>query len=114
MLAESYPATRVYPNARQMLKDYPPQDVRELGIDPPGDRSRAYRAAVVTVLLLVVVCTGALAAMPRYAVAYGFAGWWPLLVLFTIAWQAGLVWLVARLLSLQGPVLKGPGGKGPP
>lgn len=108
MLAERYPDTRIYPTARQMLRDYPPQDVRELGIDPPGDRSRGYRAAVVAVLVTVMVCTGALAAMPGYAIAYGFAGWWPLLVLFTIAWQAGLVWLVARLLALQGPAVKGP------
>ena len=39
MLAEKYPRTTVYDSTRQMLKDYPPQDVRGLGIDPPPDLS---------------------------------------------------------------------------
>ena len=45
MLAQRYPQTRVYPSTRRMLRDHPPQDVSALGVSPPRDRSRAYRAA---------------------------------------------------------------------
>lgn len=103
MLAEQYPRTKVYGSARQMLRDHPPHDVRSLGIDPPTDRSRAYRAAAGAMCAAVVAVTAALAALPRVAVGTGIGQWWPLLVFVTIAWQAGLVWLVARLLALQAP-----------
>jgi hypothetical protein len=103
MLAEQYPRTRVYHSARQMLKDHPPQDVRALGIHPPIDQSRGYRAAVVAIFVIGLVLTAALATLPRLAVAHGFEHWWPLLVIFTVAWQAGLVWLIARLMALQTP-----------
>lgn len=107
MLAERYPGARVYGSARRMLKDYPPQDVRELGIDPPPDRSREYRAAAVVLSVVILVLTSALAAVPRFAVAQVTADWWPLLVLLAVAWQAALVWLITRLLSLQNPTPPG-------
>ena len=108
MLADRYPRTRVYGSARRMLRDHPPHDVRALGIDPPRDCSRGYRAAAVTLSVVVLVLTAALAALPRFAVARGFAHWWPLLVLLAVAWQAGLVWLISRLMALQAP--NPPGG----
>ena len=101
MLATRYPRTRVYGSARRMLKDFPPHDVRALGIDPPRDRSRGYRAAAIGLGGAVVLATYSLALLPRDAVAQTLSRWWPLLVLLAVAWQAGLVWLISRLLALQ-------------
>jgi hypothetical protein len=101
MLAVQYPRTRIYGSARRMLKEYPPQDVRELGIDPPRDRSRGYRAAAAALWAAVVLLAYSVAALPREAVAHAVAQWWPLLVLLAVVWQAGLVWLFARMLALQ-------------
>lgn len=103
MLKARYPLVRVYASSRRMLRDFPPQDVSALGIEPPPDRSRGYRAAVVALWLGALVVTGLLAALPRLAVAHRFEHWWPLLVLAAVGWQAGLVWLVARLMALQSP-----------
>jgi hypothetical protein len=103
MLATTYPRTQVYGSVRRMVKDHPPQDVRALGIQPPSDRSRGYRAAVAAICALGLVLTAVLAALPRAAAAHGFEYWWPVIVFFTVAWQAGLVWLVARLMALQAP-----------
>jgi hypothetical protein len=113
MLAGRYPQTRVYGSARRMLKDHPPHDVRGLGVDPPRDRSRGYRTAAVVLGLTVVVATYSLAFLPREAVADTLSRWWPLLVLLTVAWQAGLVWLVARLLALQTSAPSRFGGSDP-
>lgn len=101
MLATQYPRARVYGSARRMLKDYPPQDVRELGIDPPRDRSREYRAAAVILWAVVVVFTYSFAAVPHGAIATAASQWWPLLVVLAVGWQAGLVWLLTRLMALQ-------------
>jgi hypothetical protein len=101
MLTAQYPGTRVYGSERRMLKDFPPQDVRALGIDPPRDRSRGYRAAVVALWVAVLVLTSLVAALPRFAVAHAFEHWWPMLLLLAVAWQAGLVWLFTRLIALQ-------------
>lgn len=101
MLAARYPQTRVYGSARRMLKDFPPHDVRALGIDPPRDRSRGYRAAAIGLGAAVVLATYSLAFLPRDAVAHTLSRWWPLLVLLAVAWQVGLVWLISRLLTLQ-------------
>jgi hypothetical protein len=101
MLATQYPQTRVYGSARRMLRDFPPHDVRALGIDPPRDRSRGYRAAAIGLGVAVVLATYSLAFLPRDAVAHTLSRWWPLLVLLAVAWQAGLVWLISRLLALQ-------------
>ncbi|HET9861695.1 MAG TPA: hypothetical protein VFQ19_18120 [Nocardioidaceae bacterium] len=111
MLAASYPRTAVYDSTRQMLKDFPPHDVRGLGIDPPRDRSRGYRAAVVLLWATVVLPTYALAAVPRETISEAITSWWPLLVVIAIGWQVGMVWLVTRLLALQttGPT-RGPFG----
>lgn len=103
MLAERYPRTRVYGSARQMLRAYPPHAVSALGIHPPGDRSRGYRAAAAATWATGLVLTPALAALLPLVVPHGFDSWWPLLVLFAVAWQAGLVWLIAQLLRLQMP-----------
>lgn len=101
MLAEVYPRTPVYRSSRRMLKDHPPQDVRALGIDPPRDRSRGYRAAAAALFAAAVLPAYSLVGMPRGAVADTLARWWPLVVLLAVAWQAGLVWLLTRLLALQ-------------
>lgn len=107
MLAEQYPGVLVYSSARRMLSDHAPQDVRALGIDPPRDRSRGYRAAAVVLWGVALIFTALLAGLPRLGVAHGFENWWPVLVLFAVAWQAGLVWLVTRLMGLQ---TSGPSG----
>lgn len=112
MLAEQYPRTRVYGSARRMLKDYPPQDVRALGIDTPPDRSRAYRTTAVVLWAAVVLLTYSLAALPRDAVADAISDWWPLLIILAVGWQAGLVWLLARLMALQTSDPTGFGGSG--
>jgi hypothetical protein len=102
MLAERYPSTAVYRSARSMLRDHPPHDVRALGIQPPPDRSRAYRAAVAGMFALSMMLVVALAAIPGRAEESGASVWWVVLVLATLAWQGGMVWLVGRLLALQG------------
>ncbi len=101
MLGASYPRATVYDSMRQMLRDYPPHDVRGLGIDPPRDRSRHYRAAVMILWVTVVLPTYALAAVPRETISNTVALWWPLLLVLAIGWQVGMVWLVTRLLALQ-------------
>ena len=101
MLARQYPQTRVYGSARRMLRAFPPHDVRALGVDPPRDRSRGYRAAAIGLGAAVVLATYSLAFLPRDAVAHTISTWWPLLVLLAVGWQAGLVWLISRLLALQ-------------
>jgi hypothetical protein len=103
MLAQRYPQTRVYGSARRMLRDYPPQDVRELGIDPPRDRSREYRAAAVGLWAGVVVLTYSLAALPHDAIAGTLRQWWPLLLVLAVVWQGALVWLFAQLVAQQNP-----------
>jgi hypothetical protein len=114
MLAVQYPQTRVYGSVRRMVRDHPPQDVRELGIDPPCDRSRSYRTAATSLWAAVVLLTGSLALLPREALADTVSRWWSLLVLLTVAWQAALVWLLVRLAAQQGPSPPGfgsvPGG----
>lgn len=107
MLAAQYPATRVYDSARRMLKDYSPQDIRPLGIDPPPDRSRHYRVAAAVLWAAVVLLACSLPVLPRDATGNTLSQWWPLLVLLAVAWQAGLVWLLARLMAEQRPTPPG-------
>ena len=107
MLAASYPHTAVYDSTRLMLKDYPPHDVRGLGIDPPRDRSRGYRAALMILWVTVVLPTYALAAVPRATISDTVARWWPILLVLAIGWQVGMGWLLTRLLALQAT---GPAG----
>lgn len=112
MLSVSYPRTRVYGSVRQMLKDHPPHDVRELGIQAAADRSRGFRSAAAATYVSGLVLMLALAALPWLGVAQGVRSWWPLLVVFfAVGWQAGLVWLVARLLR-QMPNPADVGGHG--
>jgi hypothetical protein len=101
MLEATYPTTVVYDSTRRMLKDHPPDDVRGLGIDPPPDRSRGYRVAAVALWCTVLLPTYGLAAIPREAVSDAMTRWWPVVLLVAIGWQAGMVWLLSRLLSLQ-------------
>ena len=113
MLARAYPQTRVYHSTRRMLRDHPPHDVRGLGIQPPPDRSRGYRATAILLwaAFLLVVC--GLAALPRSARGQVVTQGWPLLVLVFIVWQAALIWLFLRLIEKQMP--EGPrrgGGNG--
>jgi hypothetical protein len=112
MLAQRYPRTRVYRSARRMLRDHPPDDVRALGIHPPDDRSRRYRAAAAATYVTGMILTPALAGMPLVA-ADSFERWWLVVVFFfVLAWQAGLVWLLARLVRLQVPSPADDGGHG--
>jgi len=109
MLAQRYPRTRVYRSVRQMVRDHPPHEVRALGIDPPPDRTHAYRTAAAVTYVVGMVLTLALAALPL-VVAHGFEMWWPLFVFcFVLVWQAVLVWLLARLVGLQTPDARGGG-----
>jgi len=101
MLAASYPDTRVYATARRMIRDHPPQDVSGLGITPPLDLSRGYRTALLVLSAAVMVPTFALFLLPRDAIAQAVSAWWPVFVLLVVLWQAGIVWLLARLLVLQ-------------
>ena len=113
MLAQRYPRTRVYGSVRRMVRDHPPHEVHALGIDPPRDRTRGYRAAAAVTYVTGVVLTLVLAALPL-VVAHGFDGWWVLFVfLFVLGWQAALVWLLARLVRLQTPDTRDGGGYGP-
>jgi hypothetical protein len=101
MLAVRYPGTRVYGSERRMLKDFPPHDVRALGIDPPCDRSRGYRATAFALWVTVLILTSLLAALPRFVVADLFEHWWPLLLFLAVGWQVALVWLLTQLIALQ-------------
>lgn len=102
-LAARYPRTRVYSSTRRMLRDHPPQDVRELGIVPPPDRSRELRAAAVVLWAVFVIAGYSVLLLPRERAAELAADWWPLLVLVVLAVQAGLIWLLSRLMALQLP-----------
>ncbi len=101
MLAARYPDTVVYDSTRRMLKHYPPDDVSALGIHPPRDRSRGYRTATIVLWLTLVLPTYALFMLPRDVIAGTVSRWWPVVLLLVVAWQAGMVWLLGRLLSLQ-------------
>jgi hypothetical protein len=107
MLAARYPGTVVYDSTRRMLRHYPPDDVSALGIRPPRDRSRGYRAGTVALWLTLVLPTYALFVLPRDVIAGTVSRWWPVVLLLVVAWQAGMVWLLGRLLSLQ---VSNPGG----
>ena len=71
-----------------------------LGISTPADRSRAYRLATFGLSAGVMVPTYALFLIPRDTAQTVSAGW-PAFVLLVVLWQAGLVWLLTRLLKLQ-------------
>lgn len=101
MLTANYPGTRVYATARRMLRDHPPQDVTGLGINPPPDRSRGYRTAAVVLSASVMVLTCTLFLLPRDAVARSVSAWWWVFLLLVVLWQAGMVWLLMRLIALQ-------------
>lgn len=101
MLATRYPDAKVYATARRMIRDHPPQDLSGLGITPPTDRSRAYRTAALGLSAAVIVPTYALFVLPRDVIGPAIAAWWPAFVLVVVLWQAGIVWLLTRLLALQ-------------
>jgi hypothetical protein len=101
MLAERYPGTQVYTSTRRMLADHPPDDVRALGITPPPDQSRRYRAIAVTLWAAFVVAGYSLAAVPGDALADNAHRWWPALVVGIVGWHAALVWLASRLMAEQ-------------
>lgn len=107
MLATRYPGTTVYATARRMIRDRPPQDLTALGIIPPVDRSRGYRTAALVLSAAVMVSTCALFLLPHDAIAPVIAAWWPALVLAAVLWQAGIVWLLTRLLALQTDTPRG-------
>jgi hypothetical protein len=86
-----------------MLRDHPPQDVRELGIVPPPDRSRGYRSAAVVLWGLFVLAGYSVVLLPRDRAAELASDWWPLLVVLALAVQAGFIWLLTRLMALQQP-----------
>lgn len=98
-----YPGTRVYRSTRRMLRDHPPHDVRGLGVEPPPDRSRGYRAVAVLVWAVFVLGGYSLVFLPHRSVTNAVHTWWPLLVVALVAWQAALVWLLSRLMALQAP-----------
>ncbi len=113
MLGQRYPRTRVYGSVRRMVKDHPPHEVRALGIDPPRDRTRGYRAAAAATWVTGTVLTLVLAAL-TLVVAQGFETWWVLFVFFfVLGWQATLVWLLTRLVRLQTPETRDGGGYSP-
>lgn len=109
-LAVAHPGTAVYGSTRRMLRDHPAHDLSALGVEPPPDRSRGYRAVAVVLWLTFVVAGYGLVFLPRDAVADVAATWWPVLLLGFAAWQAALVWLICRLMSLQMPRLDGRDG----
>lgn len=113
MLAAKYPLTKVYGSTRRMLRDYRPQDVSGLGINPPVDRSRTLRTAVIVLWAAVLLPTYALAALHGQTPAAAVASWWPLVVLLAVGWQVGLVWLFTRLLALQSGGPSGGRPRGP-
>jgi hypothetical protein len=103
-LAQRYPGARVYGSTRRMLRDFPPDDVGALGIDPPPDRSRGYRAVAALVWATFVVAGYSLVLLPQDAARETAARWWPVLVALVLAWQVAFVWLLTRLMALQQPV----------
>jgi cbb3-type cytochrome oxidase subunit 1 len=86
-----------------MLRDFPPHDVSALGIDPPQDRSRGYRAVAALVWLTFVVAGYSIVLAPQDAARETAERWWPLLLTLVLAWQAAFVWLLTRLMALQMP-----------
>ncbi len=111
MLATHYPEARVYTSARRMLREHPPDDVEALGIQPPPDRSRGYRATAAWLWLGLVMLGYSVAVFPHDAASRA-ARWWPLIVVLAVAWQVALVWVFVRLVALQTPAprRRRPGG----
>lgn len=101
MPAAAYPDTRVFLTARRMIRDHQPYDVSGLGFTSPVDRSRGYRTAALLLSTAVIGPTYSLFLVPRDAIAHLMSAWWPVFVLLVVLWQAGLVWLLTRLLALQ-------------
>lgn len=112
MLAEHYPDTAVYTSTRRMLDDFPPHDVRALGIEPPRDHSRGYRTTAAWLWLGLVMLGYSLVAFPRGAVDHA-AQWWPVIVVLAVAWQVALVWVFVRLVALQSPTGQRRAPRGP-
>jgi hypothetical protein len=102
MLAERYPRVTVYGSTRRMLRDHPPHSVAGLGIDPPEDHSRGYRAAVTWLWAGLHCLCYSMALLPRAVLAEVANAWWPALVVLAVGCQAAMVWLVDRLLTTQG------------
>lgn len=94
MLNARYPRTAVYRSRRQMLRDYPPHELRELGITMQSSASRRYRRLARVVWAAGVGGCFSLALFPRETLsAAGPAFWFGALVVFLL-WQALLVRLV--------------------
>jgi len=103
MLARQYPGTVVYRSTRRMLKDHPPHDVHHLGIEPPRDPSRGYRAAALVLWAACVLAVFLLPVVPRTIRAEAVTRWWPVLVVLVVGWRAALIWLFLRLIGQQMP-----------
>jgi hypothetical protein len=101
VLAERYPAAQVYGSTRAMLRAHPPADLSALGVVPPRDRSRLYRAALALLFVTFVVAGYALVLVPHDVRTRVAQEWWPLVLLVLVGWQAALIWLVTRLLRGQ-------------
>lgn len=115
VLAGHYPSAQVFGSTRAMLRALPPGDLSALGVVPPRDRSRLYRAALALLFVSFVVAGYSLVLVPHDVLARVAQQWWPLVLLVLVGWQAALIWLVAKLLRGQDSPVDGAGdgGSGP-
>ncbi|WP_127782052.1 hypothetical protein [Rhodococcus sp. X156] len=99
MLATRYPHAKRYTSRRKMVRDHPPSDLRELGIDPtPGVARRHMRAALCVWVVALVGFYSAALLLPQGPPAH----WgWIAVVIGLVTAQVGAVPLVARLIGDQ-------------
>ncbi len=108
VLAARYPQAQVHRSTRRMLAAHPPQDLGALGITPPRDTSRAYRALLAVVFAGFLLAGYSLVLLPRAAVHDAAARWWPLVVLVVLGWHALLAWIASRLMRSSAPLVERP------
>jgi hypothetical protein len=104
MLAARYPQAAVYRSRRQMLRDHPPQEMRDLGITTRPSTARRCKRIARSVWVVGVMAFWSVALLPQDAVSAAgpVAG---LTVLGgLVLWQAVLVWLITMGLRRHAGV----------
>lgn len=96
LLAERYPQTVVYRSRRQMLRDYPPGDLRELGINAQASTTARYVRSAVGVWVLGILVLYSAVLLPQTQVVQAGPAVWISALGGVVLWQALLIWLACR------------------